>query len=257
MDKTEERPVTFYIFKSLSESLPSIYISKKSISLSSKNIHSTLIKSKKKSHWNHPTRLNAFPSMDPQIASEFCIRDLAPVCKCAINHGSICSSAKGHTAWVTMKLLIPRRPFFLSYLLPISLSLSLSLPDIRNGAEVNISCARRFRRWENGKGKATGREARGKKGGGERVAGRVKLWGPFRSEQPDYPRRDLAAESVLSHSIKPSPFPTTHPPTGVSFCGQWRKGGGGGHGEGGRHEVIARDPPLLGHAICHERWISP
>lgn len=26
MDKTEERPVTFYIFKSLSESLPSIYI---------------------------------------------------------------------------------------------------------------------------------------------------------------------------------------------------------------------------------------
>lgn len=125
MDKTEERPVTFYIFKSLSESLPSIYISKKSISLSSKNIHSTLIKSKKKSHWNHPTRLNAFPSMDPQIASEFCIRDLAPVCKCAINHGSICSSAKGHTAWVTMKLLIPRRPFFLSYLLPISLSLSL------------------------------------------------------------------------------------------------------------------------------------
>lgn len=126
MDKTEERPVTFYIFKSLSESLSYthtyIYISKKSISLSSKNIHSTLIKSKKKSHWDHPTRLNAFPSMDPQIASEFCIRDLAPVCKCAINHGSICSSAKGHTAWVTMKLLIP---FFLSYLPPISLSLSL------------------------------------------------------------------------------------------------------------------------------------
>lgn len=49
MDKTEERPVAYiYIFKSLSESLPSIYIythiSKKSISLSAKNIHSTLIK---------------------------------------------------------------------------------------------------------------------------------------------------------------------------------------------------------------------
>lgn len=94
-----------------------------------------------------------------------------------------------------------------------------------------------LRKWE---GRARP-QVRGKKSGGERVAGRVKLWGPFRSEQPDYPRRDLAAESVLSHSIKPSPFP--HPPTDVSSCGQWTKGGRG-------HGVIARDPlALLGQAL--------
>lgn len=52
--------------------------------------------------------------------------------------------------------------------------------------EVNISCARRFRRrWENGKGKAAGFEV--KRGAGERVASCVKLWGPFRSGQPGLP----------------------------------------------------------------------
>lgn len=84
--------------------------------------------------------------MDPQIASEFCIRDLAPACKCAINHGSICSWAKGHRLdeIVDSKAPILSLPLFYLFF-------SFFLPDIRNGAEVNISCAQRFRRWENGK----------------------------------------------------------------------------------------------------------